>query len=242
MRVLIAEDELPARQLLKGLLQRLNSAVDVVAEVGDGQAAVDAVDAQTVDVVLMDIRMPGKDGLSAALEIAKRDNAPAVIFVTAFDEHALQAFEANAIDYLLKPVRQERLAKALDKAARLTLAQQQALSVGQAQAITVSYRGGVRRIPLDEVIYLRADQKYVEVCYQGGIALSDASLRQLEEQFPGRFLRIHRNALVDPERLSELVKEAGGQMQLRLSGCDSSLEVSRRHVHEVRQRLKGVAG
>lgn len=241
MRVLIADDEPLARQRLRQQLEQLSREglpYRLVSEVGDGLSAVAAATAERPDVALLDIQMPGLDGIRAALEMAVLEFPPALIFVTAYDDHALQAFDAHAIDYLLKPVRTERLAAALERARLLNAAQREALSMDP-HALSVTYRGRLLRIPLGEVIFLRAEQKYVEVCYQGGEALFDGSLKSLEQQYPGRFLRIHRNALVARGFVRELCRDADGQVTLGLLGSEQRLLVSRRHLPAVRRLLKG---
>jgi len=241
MKVLIADDEPLARSRLREQLDELANlgmAIELVAEAGDGQAAIEAAQHQRPDVALLDIRMPGVDGIEAALQMAQWPTPPAVIFVTAYDEHALQAFDAHAIDYLLKPIRPERLRTALERAGMLTLAQRDALGGQEEAALSVTYRGSLRRIPLDEVVYLRAGQKYVEVCHQQGLALLDESLKSIEERFPGQFLRIHRNALVIPQRMRELSRGDDGRALLLLDGSDEQLEISRRHLPDVRRLLK----
>ena len=175
--------------------------------------------------------------MAAALALAQRPDPPAIVFVTAYDQHALEAFEANAIDYLLKPVRPERLMRALDKARALSSEQQSALRA-QTAYLNASYRGGTLRVPVDEVIFLRADAKYVEVWHPGGVALTEESLRAIEERLPGTFLRVHRNALVAAGRVRELRKGLAGQMLLKLEGSDEVVEVSRRHAPEVRRLLR----
>ena len=236
MRVLIADDELPARTRLRALLREIDPGVEIVGEAGDGAAALRLAQDQGPGLALLDIRMPGMDGIQAALRMSRLPRPPAIVFVTAFDEYALAAFDANAIDYLLKPVRADRLRAALGKAAVFTGAQREALRESL-PALHVTQGGRLSRIPLDEIICLRADSKYVEVCHEGGLALSDASLRSIEERHPGRFLRIHRNALVDPARMRELRREARG-VKLLLDGLDEALDVSRRHLPEVRRRLR----
>lgn len=242
MKVLIADDEPLARQRLRDQLEQLSrqgQPYRLVSEVGDGLSAVAAATAERPDVALLDIQMPGLDGIQAALGLAALEFPPAVIFVTAYDDHALQAFDVHAIDYLLKPVRTERLAAALERARLLSRAQREALSMDP-EALSVTYRGNLLRIPLGEVIFLRAEQKYVEVSYQGGgEALFDGSLKSLEEQYPGRFLRVHRNALVAPGFVRELVREGDGQVTLGLLSTDQRLLVSRRHLAEVRRLLRG---
>lgn len=243
MKILIVDDETHARSRLRSLIEEIGPPSRVVGEADNGTAAVDRCKSGDVDLVLMDIRMPGQDGLAAAAELAKFPTPPAVIFVTAYDEHALAAFERDAVDYLLKPIRRGRLEKALEKAASLNRPQLQALQAlkGQPDAgyISVSFRGGLQRIPLNEVIYFQADQKYVTVCYSGGEALLEDSLRSLEERYDERFIRIHRNALIARDRLLGLQKIAGGGCTVSLSGSDTALEVSRRHLAEVRKLLRG---
>ncbi len=240
MKVLIADDEAPARQRLRELLREARPDAELIGEAGDGERALALAREHRPQVALLDIRMPGMDGIRAALAMQALAPPPAVIFVTAYDEHALAAFEANAIDYLLKPVRAARLRAALDKAAVLSGAQREALArVDAPPALSVTQRGATRRIPLADILCLRADHKYVEVHHREGMALSDASLKSIEAQFPGRFLRIHRNALVDPARVRELRREADGRTLLLLEGLDTPLEVSRRHLPRVRALLRG---
>jgi len=238
MRVLIADDEAPARARLAVLLRDAGPEYSVVAEAQNGTQVVEICRQQAVDVALLDIRMPGMDGIDAALALAAGSTPPAVIFVTAYDEHALAAFEANAIDYLLKPVRPERLLRALAKARVLSSEQQLALA-GESTYINASYRGGLVRIAAAEVILLRADSKYVEVWYEDGMALTEESLRAIEERLPGSFLRVHRNALVAAGRIRELRREPDGRLLLAMQGIDELVEVSRRHAAEVRRLVRG---
>jgi len=239
MKVLIADDEPLARKRLISLLNDIDAELDVVAEVGDGKAAVEACRKQVIDLAMLDIRMPGMDGIAAALALSQEEKPPAVIFVTAYDEHALAAFDANAIDYLLKPIRTKRLQQALKKVSQLTQQQTKALLAAEKEEnLCVSYRGALMRIPLHEVIYLHADSKYVEVCHKNGYALLESSLKTVEEKYPERFLRIHRNALVDPASIRELAKDSEGQPVLRLQGADKMLSVSRRHLPEVRSFIR----
>jgi two-component system response regulator AlgR len=193
-----------------------------------------------VDLVLMDIRMPGMDGIQAARRLAQSQTPPAVIFVTAYEEHALQAFEAHAVDYLLKPVRKVRLERALDRAQQITLAQLEALSRGTEPApfLNVSYRGGVRRLPLDQVLYLRADHKYVSVFHHEGESLLEESLKSLEARYGDWLIRIHRNALVARHALIGLEKDSSGGVRVRLESCEERLKVSRRHLPELRRLIR----
>ena len=174
MRVLIADDELPARARMRQLLEEVGEPVEVVGEAANGAQVLAACDRQPVDLVLLDIRMPGLDGIATALALADRPDAPAVVFVTAYEEHALAAFDANAIDYLLKPVRRERLLRALDKARALSGEQLDVLAA-QGEFINASLGGRALRIPAAEVALLRADSKYVEVWHDGGMALTEES-------------------------------------------------------------------
>jgi len=238
MRVLIADDEAPARARLAALLVAADDSFEVVGQAANGAEVIALCDRQPVDLVLLDIRMPGMDGIQAALALAGRPEPPAVVFVTAYDEHALAAFDANAIDYLLKPVRPERLRRALDKARALNQDQQTALAE-TGGFLNVSYRGGVQRIPAAEVLFLRADSKYVEVWRDVGMALTEESLRAIEERLPGLFLRVHRNALVAVDRIRALERGDAGAFRLTVEGSDEAVEVSRRHVPEVRRLLRG---
>ncbi|MGD2119175.1 MAG: LytTR family DNA-binding domain-containing protein [Chromatiales bacterium] len=241
MNILIVDDELPARQRLTRLLQDIgNSDWRVAAEAENGQQAVDICTQQNIDAVLMDIRMPVMDGLQAATTLAQQDNPPAVIFITAYEEHALAAFDSNAVAYLLKPVRHNKLEQALQRLQQLNRAQLKVLQqLNEPTAyLSGSYRGGVRRIAIDEVICLLAEQKYVTACAAHEELLLDDSLKTLEQQLDERFVRIHRNALVAKDHIAALEKDAAGQAQVRLKNCERRLEVSRRHLPEVRKLLK----
>ncbi len=245
MNILIADDEQPARARLRSLLHEFSGDYRVVGEVGDGEAVVSRCAESPVDLVLLDIRMPLVCGLVAAARLGLMDTPPAVVFVTAYDEHAVDAFERGAIDYLVKPVRPERLRRALERARALTRPQLQALRALEGgvsgeprERICTSYRGGVECVDLDEVIYFHAEQKYVLVRHQGGRLLLEDSLRTLEDRYQEHFLRIHRNALVAQQRLIGIEKTADGRSMARLNGCDDLLEISRRHLPTVRAWLK----
>ena len=243
MRILIADDETHARQRLRQLVNEIGEPYLVVGEAANGLQAVTDCEALGVDLVLMDIRMPGMDGLEATAELANHQTPPAVIFVTAYEEHALAAFERNAVDYLLKPIRSRQLKSALEKAATLTRPQLQALQelmgADEKEYISASFRGGLVRIPFNDVIYFRAEQKYVTARLLEGEALLEESLKSLEERFAAHLLRVHRNALVVRDRLKGLQKTADGRSHVSLEGCDELLEVSRRHLAEVRRLLRG---
>ena len=240
MKVLIADDEPLARERLRMLLSA-HGDVAVVAEAGDGQATLEACARAQPDVVLLDIAMPGMDGLDVARHLARLEPRPAVVFCTAYESHALSAFEAAAIDYLMKPVRAERLAAALERA-RTFLAGRvggAAPAAGGRRVLCARLRGNLRVIPLEDVFYLQAEEKYVVVHHVHGEDLIEESLRSLEEEFGTRFVRIHRNCLVSRERLQELRRTAAGQVQAVLRDVPQPLEVSRRCVAALKAELAG---
>lgn len=243
-RVLIVDDEPLARERLRALLGDLAVAV-VVGEAASGLEAIEIALRERPDVVLLDIRMPGMDGLEAARHLSLLDPAPAVVFTTAYDAHALAAFEANAIDYLLKPIRPERLRGALDKAGALSAARLAA--TGQARAAPQSrthfsapVKGSLRLVPVAEVRYLLAGQGYVSVFHPGGELLVEDSLRALEVELGEDFLRIHRNTLVAVAHVTALERAALGGASIVLRDVAQKLPVSRRLLGQVRRRLRTV--
>jgi len=241
MRVLVVDDEAPARERLADLVAGLDG-FELVGEAADGREALEMVDRLTPDIVLMDIRMPGIDGVEAARHLSVMDRPPAVIFTTAYDEYTLQAFDAAATGYILKPVRRERLDKALRQASRPTRAQLAGLHPdGPRTARTnICARLGdrMRLIPISEVLYFRADQKYVSVRHIHGADLIDESLKDLAEEFQSDFGRIHRNALVALRRVESVEKDEDGRLRVRIRGCEETLPVSRRHASEFRRRIQ----
>ncbi len=245
MKVLIVDDELPARQRLRLLVEE-GEGHAVVGEAANGHEALASVQELRPDVVLLDIRMPGMSGIETARHLDELDDAPAVIFTTAYDEYAVEAFDARAIGYLLKPVRRERLTKALEHAGRLNRRTLESLTGHGAAAEPrqhVCARVGheLKLIPIDEVLYFQADQKYVRVRHPQGDNLIDDSLISLEREFGDRFVRIHRSALVALAYIDALEKTADGHTLVRLRGDDedSHLPISRRHLATVRRRLTG---
>jgi len=246
MKVLIADDEKPARDRLRQLLDDLDD-YDVVAEAVNGQEAVTLAGETHPEIALLDIRMPGMDGIEAAHHLNALDNPPAVVFTTAYDEYAIDAFEARAIGYVLKPVRRRRLASALEQAARLaasTLHDVAAASKIESRRKHVCARshGQLKLIPVRDVNYFRADQKYVCVNHSEGQDLIDESLKGLEEEFGGDFVRIHRAAVVAVDKIDRLEKTADGKHHIVLRNQtqnDDELIISRRHLADVRRRLKG---
>jgi two-component system response regulator AlgR len=241
VKILVVDDEVLARRRLVALIEELGSPYRLAGEAANGEEALQQFKDQGADIVLMDIQMPGMDGLEAARRLAESDWPPAVIFTTAYDEHALQAFESSAQDYLLKPVRRERLLSALQRSQRLTRSQliSTAAKEQEVPKLHASYRGGLRSIPLDEVIYLRADSKYVMARHQEGELLLEESLKGLQERYGDWLLRIHRNALVVRRHLLGLEKGSDGIPRVVMRGCEERLEVSRRHLPEVRRILRG---
>lgn len=244
MKVLIVDDEPLARARLRRQLTQL-PAIEVIGEAENGAQALLACNELQPQVVLMDIRMPGRDGLSVALELAQRPTAPAVIFCTAYDDYAVEAFDTNAVGYLLKPVSQDKLAAALAKAARLSSAQQSALVPVAQQTETRSHisaksRRGMELIPLTDVRYFIADHKYVTVYHRHGEVLIDDTLKELEEEFGGKLLRVHRNALVVVGCIVGLERAALGQYRVRLADIQHGPLVSRRMLPDVRQVLEAL--
>ncbi|MCB1857441.1 MAG: response regulator transcription factor [Gammaproteobacteria bacterium] len=240
MNILIVDDELLARQRLCALLAEIGPPYRLVGEAANGREALALCRKLEVDLVLMDVRMPEMDGIEAAAQLAEARIPPAVIFVTAYEEHALAAFQGSAVDYLLKPIRRQRLEKSLVRAGAPTRAQLQALHRKPAVPayLSTNYRGGIKRIPVDDVIFLRADQKYVAAVCADGEALLEGSLKALERQFGDKFFRIHRNALVSRSRLIGLEKRPDGRCMARLEDTEEQLEISRRHLPQIRRWLK----
>ncbi len=241
MRVLIADDEPLARDRLRALLAG-EADVIVVAEAGDGHAALHGCAEHQPDLVLLDISMPGIDGLETARHLAAFEPRPAVVFCTAFDAHALSAFDAQAIDYLVKPVRQERLAAALDRVRTFAAGRaQHEGDEGGSQRRThlcARQRGSLRLIPVEDIHYLQAEEKYVVVHHARGEDLIEESLKSLEHEFSDRFVRIHRNCLVARHEISELRRIGDGHTQAVLRHGEHPLEVSRRCVAQLRETLK----
>jgi len=238
-RILIADDEPPARARLRRLVEELDG-YQVVGEARHGREVLQACHELEPDVVLLDIRMPDMDGIEAARHLGKMEKGPAVIFTTAFDSYAMEAFDAQAIGYLLKPVRRERLQRALRQAARLSAQEFEGLATPRAARRNLCVRkpAGLQLIDVDSVTHFQADQKYVTVFHSGGQDLLDEPLKDLAEEFSDRFIRIHRSVLVSARHLERLEKTEAGQQQVWLRGRDEPLPVSRRHTTEVKLALR----
>ena len=241
LKLLIVDDEPLARERLIAMLAEFPD-VEVAGEAGNGREAVEKAQALGVDGLLLDIAMPVMDGLEAARHLQSLEAPPAVIFCTAFDNHALAAFETAAVDYLVKPVRQERLVEALVRARRQRAGQQAAPplppSDKQRSHLSARLRGSLRLIPIEDVHYLQAEEKYVVVHHARGEDLIEESLKSLETEFADRFLRIHRNCLVASEEFLELRRATDGAVHAVLRHGKSPLEVSRRCVPVLREKLK----
>lgn len=239
MKVVIADDEPLARERLRMLLQGLPD-VELVAEAGDGREALHACAEHDPDIVLLDIAMPGIDGLEAARHLAAFEPRPAVVFCTAYDAHALSAFDAAAVDYLVKPVRLERLQAAIERARTFTIGRDHANGHdGQHRThLCARLRGSLRLIPIEDVHYLQAEEKYVVVHHARGEDLIEESLKSLEDEFGDRFLRIHRNCLVARHEIVELRRDPDGHVHALLRHGKQPLEVSRRCVAQLRETVK----
>ncbi|MGR8918942.1 MAG: LytR/AlgR family response regulator transcription factor [Gammaproteobacteria bacterium] len=242
MNVLIVDDEPLARQRLRSQLEELGLAT-VVGEADSGIAAIEQCGALGPDLVLLDVRMPGMDGIEAAQHLARLPSPPLVVFVTAYDEHALAAFETRALAYLLKPVRSEQLKDALERAlvmraGRSAIAAGDGDGLGRRRHVSAVVGGSLRLMSLDEVCYFQADQGYVSAVSASGRLLVEESLRALEEEFGDEFVRVHRNALVNVNQVESLSKDREGNAVVVVRGSEERLPVSRRLLPAVRKRLR----
>ena len=242
-RILIVDDEGPARSRLRDLLDdcRESFPLAIVDEARTGREALAVLEREKVDIVLLDIRMPEMDGMEAARHIAGMAQPPAIIFTTAYDSYAIKAFEVNAIDYLLKPVRRERLLAALGKVRSgppVTARALAAASDHPRRHLSIHERGKIHLVPIAEILYLRAELKYVTVRTAEREFLVEESLQHLEEEFDPAFVRIHRNCLVAREAIGGFERssedgESGWVVVIRATG--EKLPVSRRQQHVVKQ-------
>ena len=244
MKVLVVDDEKPARDRLQQILAD-EPTWDVVGEAANGLEALRLANELAPDIVLLDIRMPGMEGIEAAHHLNAMHRPPAVVFTTAYDEYAIDAFDARAIGYVLKPVRRARLVRALEQAARLapaTLGETAATLDSQRKHVCTRAHGELKLIAVDEITCFRADQKYVAVDHDGGRDLINDSLKSLEAEFGDRFVRLHRGALVAVDRIRRIDKNSAGKSRIVLRNDsqvdDEELIISRRHVAEVKRRLR----
>ena len=245
LKLLLVDDEALARSRMRTLLADCTAPPAVVlAEAGDAVQAMTALQHHAFDAVLLDIRMPGMDGMALAKLLAGLPSPPAVVFVSAHSEHAVQAFELAATDYLTKPVRLERLQQALQKVERLVPAGR-ALEPDKAEKIEdiliIQERGRTERLPLDDVLYFKAELKYITVRTAQRSYILDGSLNELQARHAGRFMRIHRNALIARCAVRALQRhfdeQEGEGWAVRLNGIDDLLAVSRRQLTAVREAI-----
>ena len=244
LKILLVDDEALARSRLRALLGDCTAPASVVAaEASDAVQAMSALQHQSFDAVLLDIHMPGADGLALAGLIAHLPRPPAVVFVTAHAGHAVQAFELDAVDYLTKPVRLERLRQALQKVERAMQARQAQEPEKAEETLLIQDRGRAERVPIAEVLYFKAELKYITVRTAGRSYILDGSLSELEARLGSRFMRIHRNALIARRAVRALEKhfdpEEGEGWAVRLNGLDELLAVSRRQLGAVREAIAG---
>jgi two-component system, LytTR family, response regulator AlgR len=253
MKIIIVDDEPLARSRLLAMVTELDAG-EVVGEADNGADALRLVEQANPDIVLLDIRMPGMDGIEVARHLAATLRPPAVIFTTAYDSHALAAIESNAVDYLLKPIRKPRLQAALERATTLTRAQLAGLEAitqesvgGQSRArtrthISATLHGNLQLLPLGEIRFFRAEHKYVTARHPAGQLIIEDTLSALETEFAERFVRVHRNALVAKAHVRGIERDANGHQYVRLDGIDDLVEVSRRLAPVIRRLLKSGGG
>ncbi|MBL1141962.1 MAG: response regulator transcription factor [Proteobacteria bacterium] len=242
MKILIVDDEALARERLHDLVIELFPNA-VTVEAINGLDALDKITEHTPEIVLLDIRMPGMDGLEVANHVLLMETPPAIVFTTAYQDHALSAFDANAVDYLLKPIRKERLKTAIDRAAVMNQTKLASLNnaeniSSQRTHLSAMIQGNIQLIAIENIYYLKADNKYVTAAWPGGELLLDESLVSLEAEFSDQFIRIHRNALVAINHIEALKKPSDGQHTVKLSDMPVELAVSRRHLQEVKKVFK----
>ncbi len=243
MDILICDDEPLAVERLSRLVTQMGH--QVVATAAYGQQAIEMVQFYQPDVVLLDIQMPEMDGLTCAQYLRQLEPSPAIVFCTAYDQHALDAFKSHAEGYLLKPIMQQELQQVLDQLTKLTQAQMSNLKqkedmdnqTQRHQIAAKTYRG-VELVPVENIYYFLADQKYVTVRHKNGSVLIDETLKDLELEFGEQFIRIHRNALVSVHYLEGLEVINSGQYQVRCRELDERLSVSRRHLPNLRERIQ----
>ena len=244
LRVMVVDDEAPARRRLRELLDDCSDAMPlaIVGEAANGREAMEILHAVTADLVLTDIHMPEMDGLELARHLLKLPQAPVVVFTTAYHEHALQAFDVHAVDYLMKPVRMQRLLAALQKVPRLkplTAAKLDELPASARRFLSVTERSRVVLVPIDEIIYLKAELKYITIRTSQREFLLEESLTRLEEEFGARFVRVHRNCLVAKDAIRGFERcvgdEGDAHWEVVLNGIAETLPVSRRQQYVVRE-------
>ena len=244
IRVMVVDDETPARRRLRELLDDCSASlpIAVVGEAANGREALDLMQSAPPDLVLTDIHMPDMDGIELARHLLKLPRPPVVMFTTAFQEHALEAFDVHAVDYLVKPVRVQRLLSALQKVPKLKPLNAERISQLPANArrfLSVTERSRVVLVPIDEVIYLKAELKYITIRTHDREFLLEESLTRLEQEFGHRFVRVHRNCLVAREAIRGFERrvndDGDAHWEVLLNGLDETLPVSRRQQGIVRE-------
>lgn len=233
LNILIIDDEKPARDRLCRLIEDFPR-FEVAGEAASGHDALEQIRSLSPDILLLDISMPGMDGMSLAHILQEGGASPAIIFCTAYQDQALKAFEVEAIDYVVKPVRAERLEKALDKAQRFLGSED---DHEDDHYIRSTVGGKVVLTPVQRVVCLLAEDKYTTVIHERGTTVIDESLTEMEQKFPVLFFRVHRNALVSRKHVRGLERTTDGQTQVMLSGTDRQPEVSRRNISALRKLL-----
>lgn len=242
--VLVVDDEVLARQRSMRMIENIDGYA-VVGEASNGEAAIQSIQNLDPDIVLLDIRMPGEDGLATAKRISQMSDPPAVIFCTAYNEYALEAFETLASGYLLKPLQSDQLVSALEKASRINKVQKASMeqepeNPDRRNKIAAKTRRGVELVGVEDIYCFIADQKYVTIVHKGGETLIDDTLKDLEKEFDDVFVRVHRNALVAISEIAKLERMSSGQYELQLKNTDYRPVVSRRHVASVRELLSSL--
>lgn len=233
MRILVVDDESLARGRLKRLLAQLNN-FDRIFEAENGLQARTLLQQQTIDVVFLDIQMPGESGLALGEYLLTLSPRPAVILVTAHPEHALDAYAILPVDYIVKPVSADRIAQALH---RVSISRQAIMQKSQGAKISYQLAGVMRQVAFEQILYFIADEKYVRMIFEGGEALLEQSLAQLEQQFPQSLQRIHRHTLVNWQHFDSLSMQLDGKAKMTLRGCAQMLDVSRREASRLKQLI-----
>jgi two-component system response regulator AlgR len=239
LKILIADDEIPARNRMRDLLRDIDGIV-IVAEAKNGKEVIDLAQTTKPDVMLLDIRMPLMDGIEAAQHAQKLEPKPHIIFTTAFDAYAIKAFDLNAIDYLLKPIRLERLLTAINKARALKPLQIEVLKPLQKMRshLSIHERGRILLVPIETIIYLRAELKYITVRTAEREYLIEESLTQLETEFGERFVRLHRNCLAALQFIAGYEKRVNQDNEQQwfaiLKNIPETIAISRRQQHLIR--------
>lgn len=242
MQILIVDDEALARSRLIRLIEAIDGC-EVCGEAENGDEALSKVHTLDPDLVLLDVRMPGKDGIAVAKSLELIEDPPAIVFCTAYDDYALQAFDTLAQGYIVKPVQQEQLEQVIEKTKKVTRVQSRALSEHKVEGrhrrkhISAKTRRGLELIAVDDIHCFIAEQKYVTVHHSGGETLIDDTLKELEAEFSDTLLRVHRNSLVAINKIEALDRDGSGHYSVRIKNSPQRPAVSRRHLALVKEIL-----